>query len=189
MFSRLSPNKIPFSRLLSRTLTPLKQLRFAQISAKDAVKLQQNGTAHLVDLRDEAEAKRLPLENFQVLPFKYFTNPEKLKSLPKEKDLFLIDRYGERVDRAVPYLKTQGYNVHWIEGGVIDFISAGAAHTLNYDPDDKVAHFAVTFYNMEDNLSSLKYMEDNDPEQIIPKDREGYIPAPMITKEDPYYQW
>lgn len=92
-----------------------------QINVQDAQALLNAG-ALLVDVREAYERKTQYIPGSKALPLSEINN--KWQQLPKDKELIIQCRTGNRSARAASFLAKQGLNVKNLSGGLLAWQAA-----------------------------------------------------------------
>lgn len=79
--------------------------------------------AVLVDVREEYEFVEGHVDGSRLIPLG--TLPQHVDDLPKDKDIYLICRSGNRSAKAAEFLATMGFSTRNVTGGVIAWSAAG----------------------------------------------------------------
>lgn len=79
--------------------------------------------ALVIDVREEYEFVEGHVEGSQLIPLG--TLPQQVNSLPKDKDIYLICRTGNRSATAAQFLAKQGLTAKNVTGGVVAWSGAG----------------------------------------------------------------
>jgi len=97
----------------------------ASLTVNEAAELAQNG-AVLIDVRESEELEEVTykVDNLIHIPLEDLEN--QLSIIPKDKQVILVCRSGNRSQKAYDFLKEKGYpNLSNMEGGIIAWEEAG----------------------------------------------------------------
>ena len=106
------------------------------ITPQNALMELLNGTAILVDVREEAEFKleSIPLNNVYYFPLSVLT--EKLGFLPDDKPIIVICNAGVRSSKVTAFLKSNGFpETSNLDGGIIAWKALGLPVKSDYPAD------------------------------------------------------
>jgi len=92
------------------------------ISADEAYKMYQGGT-FVVDVRTQEEWDEYHVPNTTLIPLDQL--PNRLSELPKDKEIVVICRSGNRSQEGRDILLSAGYNATSMTGGVKDWYAKG----------------------------------------------------------------
>ena len=98
-----------------KQITP-KYMSTAMIEVEDFLTLYKEGTCELVDVRMDFERKVWELNFGLKIPLNKLS--ERQEELPKEKRIVLICPTGPRSIVGWTYLRSQGYDVVFLKGGL-----------------------------------------------------------------------
>ncbi len=94
-----------------------------EVSVEEAAKLRDSG-AFMLDVREQSEWDQFHIPGATLVPLG--TLPDKLDTLPKDKDIVVVCRTGRRSAEARDILLKAGFtNVTSMAGGVTDWQSRG----------------------------------------------------------------
>ncbi|MBI2173360.1 MAG: rhodanese-like domain-containing protein [Candidatus Aenigmarchaeota archaeon] len=85
------------------------------ISPKEAKKEADNG-ALLLDVREQYEYDITHLQDSKLIPLKHLK--ERLKDIPKDKEILAYCHHGFRSFFAAQFLKQHGFNARSVTGGI-----------------------------------------------------------------------
>lgn len=94
-----------------------------EISVQEAQKRLANG-ALLLDVREQNEFDELRIPGAQLLPLSELMGRYE-DELPQDREIVAQCRSGKRSAQATEFLRAQGYDVTNMEGGILDWQSAG----------------------------------------------------------------
>ncbi|WP_241657767.1 rhodanese-like domain-containing protein [Anaerobacillus alkaliphilus] len=101
-------------------LTGVKQLEVSDLSYRMADSIKNNDEAFYIDVREDYEFNEAYIEGFVNYPLSSFE--QTYQDLPKDKEIIVICRSGNRSMKAAAFLKEQGYeNVTNIKGAMLDW--------------------------------------------------------------------
>lgn len=101
-------------------LTGVKQLGVNDIPHRMADSLEKNDGAIYIDVREDYEYNEAHIDGFIHFPLSTFE--EKYTELPKDKEIIIICRSGNRSMQAATFLKENGYdNVTNVQGAMLDW--------------------------------------------------------------------
>jgi rhodanese-related sulfurtransferase len=92
------------------------------ISADEAYKMYQGGT-FVVDVRTQEEWDEYHVPNTTLIPLDQL--PNRLSELPKDKEIVVICRSGNRSQEGRDILLSAGYNATSMTGGVKEWYAKG----------------------------------------------------------------
>ncbi len=94
-----------------------------EVTVEEAAKLRDSG-AFMLDVREQSEWDQFHIPGATLVPLG--TLPDKLDTLPKDKDIVVVCRTGRRSAEARDILLKAGFtNVTSMAGGVTDWQSKG----------------------------------------------------------------
>lgn len=95
------------------------------ISAKEAFTYIQKG-ALILDIRKDYETNYRVIDFPEIIYLPYDSYKDKYNSVPKERDIVIVDNVGLVSPEVGRFLVSKGYNrVFYIGGGIIDWDAAG----------------------------------------------------------------
>ncbi len=118
-----APSKDPSGSQNMPVATPALTLA-ADVKPEDVHKIYQQGGVVIVDVRelDEYQAGHIP--GAVLIPLGQL--PKRLQEVPRDTEVILVCRSGNRSHQAYAYLRDQGFtNVHNMPGGMNAWIAAG----------------------------------------------------------------
>ncbi len=78
----------------------------------------------LIDVREQSEYDEKHIPDITLIPLGDV--PTRMNELPKDKEIIVTCRSGNRSGQAVDFLREQGFtNVHNMDGGINAWVSAG----------------------------------------------------------------
>jgi rhodanese-related sulfurtransferase len=84
--------------------------------------LTQSGNGIILDVRTKAEAQQGHIPNAEVIDIYQKDFEDKIKSLPKDKEIYVYCTVGARSKQAANILEKNGFEkVYNLEGGIIDW--------------------------------------------------------------------
>lgn len=100
-------------------------LHFERCSVERLAAVIRDGSAHLVvDVREPGEYASERIEGSRLAPLS--TLEAAARDLPRDRDLYLICRIGNRAEDAAARLARLGYTrLHVVEGGLVAWAAAG----------------------------------------------------------------
>ncbi len=109
----------------------LKKIQETKINVEETINLLNEGKAILLDIREKFETKIWGFSFTLNIPLKEL--PDNLDKLPKDKIIITACPVGDRAIRAMLYLLYKGFNVKYLEGGLLalaDRLRGGKAKDL-----------------------------------------------------------
>ncbi len=109
-----------------------QEMSQARISIEDFITAHNKGEAELVDIRIPMETAVWQLNFGLKIPANEL--PERLNELPKDKLIVVACPMTDRSNMARSYLVTKGYNVKYLQGGLLglmDKLKGGKAKTIH----------------------------------------------------------
>ncbi|NOU48305.1 MAG: rhodanese-like domain-containing protein [Bacteroidales bacterium] len=103
------------------------------VTPHNALMELENGTAVMVDVREEAECKSefIPLNNVYYFPLSVLT--ENLGFLPDDKSIIVICNAGVRSSKVTAFLKSNGFPETFnLDGGIIAWKALGLPVKSDY---------------------------------------------------------
>jgi rhodanese-related sulfurtransferase len=99
-----------------------------EISAQElAVKLEAGEALFLLDVREQNEADFAKIENSTLIPLGQI--PQRLDEIPKDQPIIAYCHHGRRSERALQFLKSQGFN------DVLNMTGGIDAWSVSVDPE------------------------------------------------------
>ena len=120
-----------FSNEFAQSIVPQEMSR-ARISVEDVIAAHNKGDAELVDIRVPMETAVWQLNFGLKIPANEL--PQRLNELPKDKQIVVACPMTDRSNMARSYLVNQGYNVKYLQGGLLglmDHLKGGRAKIIN----------------------------------------------------------
>ena len=101
-------------------LTGIKQLDVNDLPYRMGESVETNDGAVYIDVREDYEYNEAYIEGFENYPLS--TLEDTYMELPKDKEIIIICRSGNRSMKAGQYLKEQGYdNITNVKGAMLDW--------------------------------------------------------------------
>nr|MBA5588843.1 rhodanese-like domain-containing protein [Anaerobacillus isosaccharinicus]QOY38542.1 rhodanese-like domain-containing protein [Anaerobacillus isosaccharinicus] len=101
-------------------LTGIKQLDVNDLPYRMAESVETNDGAVYIDVREDYEYNEAYIDGFENYPLS--TLEDTYMELPKDKEIIIICRSGNRSMKAGQYLKEQGYdNITNVKGAMLDW--------------------------------------------------------------------
>lgn len=111
---------ILFTGCDEEALTGIKQLDVNDLPYRMAESVETNDGAVYIDVREDYEYNEAYIDGFENYPLS--TLEDTYMELPKDKEIIIICRSGNRSMKAGQYLKEQGFdNITNVKGAMLDW--------------------------------------------------------------------
>jgi phage shock protein E len=95
-----------------------------EVDVQTVFEIQQNEDVYVLDVREQNEYDEKHIPNVTLLPMSEIQN--RLDEIPKDKDVIVTCRSGNRSGQVTQFLQQNGFdNVHNMKGGIIAWEEAG----------------------------------------------------------------
>jgi rhodanese-related sulfurtransferase len=100
----------------------IQQVKFQNINSAKFLELAQNGTGIILDVRTKAEAQQGHIPKAIVIDIYQKNFEEKIKTLPKDSEIYVYCTVGARSRQAAMILQKNRFDkVFNLEAGIIDW--------------------------------------------------------------------
>ena len=95
-----------------------------QVDVHTVASVKDSPDVFLIDVREQWEYDEKHIPGVTLIPMNEV--PNRLDEIPTDKEVILTCRSGNRSGQVTDYLRANGFdNVHNMEGGIVDWESAG----------------------------------------------------------------